>query len=320
MVQVIIITIAAIPNGIGFEQSAASYSGVGIRSRQIQNLEVAPMPVRVVTDTTADLPAAIAAELGIKVVPQYVRFGDQVYRDLAEISHDEFYQRLQNDPVHPSTSQPSPKDFVDVYKALMPAKEGIFSLHLSKKLSGTWDSALQAKQLMGKEAVIEVVDCQSVSMGLGLLAILAGRMAKQGASLKEINTAVTEAIPQIRLLGIFDTLKYLAAGGRIGKAKALMGSILSVRPVLTVKEGELHPAGQVRSRVKGIDRLVEWTGTLGKIADLAVVHTTTPDEAKALAERLGEFFPKNQIIVSRLGAALGAHAGPGTLFVAARLA
>jgi len=278
------------------------------------------MTVKVVTDTTADLPVSIAADLGIKVVSQYVRFGDQVYRDLVEISHDEFYRRLQIDPIHPSTSQPSPKDFVDVYKSIMPAKDGIISLHLSKKLSGTYDSALQAKQLMMKDAVIEVIDTESVSMGLGLLAILAARMAKQGASLKDITTAVYDAIPQMRLMGIFDTLKYLAAGGRIGKAKALLGSILSVKPVLTVKEGELHPAGQVRSRAKGIDRLLEWTGTLGKIADLAVVHTTTPDEAKALAEKLGEFFPKNQIIISRLGAALGAHAGPGTLFVVARLA
>jgi DegV family protein with EDD domain len=278
------------------------------------------MTVKVVTDTTADLPPAIAAELGIKVVPMYVRFGEQVFRDRVEISEDEFYRRLQSDPMHPSTSQPSPQDFLDVYKSLIPAKDGIFSLHLSKKLSGTYDSALQARQILADGPTIEVVDTLSVSMGLGLLAIMAGRMAKQGANLKEITTAVNDAIPQMRLMGIFDTLKYLAAGGRIGKAKALVGSILSVKPVLTVKDGEMHPAGQVRSRAKGIERLVEWTGSLGKLADLSIVHTTTPDEAKALADRMGEFFPRNQIIVSRLGAALGAHAGPGTLFVVARLA
>jgi DegV family protein with EDD domain len=278
------------------------------------------MTVKVVTDTTADLPPAIAAELGIKIVPMYVRFGEQVYRDRVEISEDEFYKRLQSDPVHPSTSQPSPKDFLDVYKALVPAKDGIFSVHISSKLSGTCDSALQAKQLMGKDTAIEVVNTLSVSMGLGLLAIMAGRMAKKGASLKEITETVNAAIPQVRLLGIFDTLKYLAAGGRIGKAKALVGSILSVKPVLTVKEGEFHPAGQVRNRAKGIERLVEWTKSLGKLEDLAVVHTTTPDEAEALAGRLAEFFPREKIIISRLGPALGAHAGPGTLFVAARTA
>jgi DegV family protein with EDD domain len=124
----------------------------------------------------------------------------------------------------------------------------------------------------------------------------------------------------VRLLGIFDTLKYLAAGGRIGKAKALVGSILSVKPVLTVKDGEMHPAGQVRSRAKGLERLVEWAGSLGKLEDLAVVHTTTPEEASSLADRLGTLFPREKIIISRLGAALGAHAGPGTLFVVARVA
>jgi DegV family protein with EDD domain len=278
------------------------------------------MTVKVVTDTTADLPASIIADLGIKVVPQYVRFGDKVFRDQVDISNDEFYRRLQNDPAHPSTSQPSPKDFVDVYKSLGPSRDGILSLHLSRKLSGTYDSALQAKQLMAKEAMIEVVDTSSVSMGLGLLAILAGRMAKQGATLKEINIAITDAAPRMRLMGIFDTLKYLAAGGRIGKAKALLGSILSVKPVITVKDGELHPAGQVRSRAKGIERLEEWTGSLGKIADLAVVHTTTPDEAQALAGRLKRFLPENQVVISRLSAAVGAHAGTGTLFVVARLA
>jgi DegV family protein with EDD domain len=291
-------------------------SGLG----KIHNMEAAAMTVKVVTDTTADLPASIIADLGIRVVPQYVRFGDKVFRDQVDISNDEFYRRLQNDPVHPSTSQPSPKDFVDVYKSLGPSRDGILSLHLSKKLSGTYDSALQAKQLMARDAMIEVVDTSSVSMGLGLLAILAGRMAKQGATLKEINIAITDAAPRMRLMGIFDTLKYLAAGGRIGKAKALLGSILSVKPVITVKDGELHPAGQVRSRAKGIERLEEWTGSLGKIADLAVVHTTTPDEAQALAGRLKRFLPDSQVIISRLSAAVGAHAGPGTLFVMARLA
>ncbi len=278
------------------------------------------MTVRVVTDTTADIPPAISAELGIKIVPQYVRFGEQVYRDRVEITEDEFYARLQTDPVHPSTSQPSPKDFLDVYKALVPAKDGIFSIHVSSKLSGTYDSGMQAKALMGGDHTIEVVDSLSVSMGLGILAIMAGRMAKEGASLKEITAAVNEAIPHVHLLGIFDTLKYLAAGGRIGKAKALVGSILSVKPLLTVKEGEMHPAGQARSRTKGIERLVEWVKGQCNLQDVAVVHTTTPDEAEALACRLGEFFPREKIIISRLGAALGAHAGPGTLFVGVRTA
>jgi len=278
------------------------------------------MTVRVVTDTTADLPPEIISDLGITVVPMYVRFGEEVFRDRVEITEDEFYRRLQTDPVHPSTSQPSPQDFLEVYHKIAPAPDGVISIHISSKLSGTYDSAMQARQLFPGKMTIEVIDSLSVSMGLGLLAVLAGRMAKSGASLKEITAAVKSAMPQVHLLGIFDTLKYLAAGGRIGKAKALLGSILSVKPVLTVKEGEFHPAGQVRSRNKGLERLVEWAGSLSGVEAMAVVHTTTPDEAEALAQRLAANFSKEKIIVSRLGAALGAHAGPGTLFVVARTA
>ncbi|MEN8615343.1 DegV family protein [Dehalogenimonas sp. THU2] len=276
------------------------------------------MTVKVVTDTTADLPPALAAELGITVIPLYLRFGEQVYRDHVDITQDEFYARLPVDPVHPNTSQPSPQDFLDVYEKLAVDTDGIISIHISKKLSGTWDSAIQAKAMLGGKTAVTVIDSQSVSMGLGLLAVMAGRMAKQGAKLEEIAAAVEKAVPQMHLLGIFDTLKYLAAGGRIGKAKALVGSILSVKPVLTVKDGEMHPAGQVRSRAKGIERLLEWANGFDNVEEFAVVHTTTPDEAEMMAGRLTAKLPREKIIVSRLGAVLGAHAGPGTLFVVAR--
>lgn len=279
------------------------------------------MAVRVVTDTTADLPPAILSELGIIAVPLYVRFGEQVYKDGIGITQDEFYARLPVDPVHPNTSQPSPQDFLDVYEKL--AAEGndeIISIHISKKLSGTWDSAMQAKQMLEGKASVEVVDSVSVTMGLGLLALMAGRMAKEGRSLVEIKAEVEKAVPQIHVLALFDTLKYLAAGGRIGKAKALVGSMLNVKPVLIVKDGEMHPAGQVRSRAKGIERLVEWTGSFNNIADVSVGHTTTPEDVDKLAELLAGIVPQDSIIKARLGTALGTHAGPGTLFVALRTA
>ncbi|MGI2335885.1 MAG: DegV family protein [Dehalogenimonas sp.] len=279
------------------------------------------MAVRVVTDTTADLPPAILSELGIIAVPLYVRFGEKVYKDGIGITQDEFYARLPVDPVHPNTSQPSPQDFLDVYEKL--AAEGndeIISIHISKKLSGTWDSAMQAKQMLEGKASVEVVDSVSVTMGLGLLALMAGRMAKEGRSLAEIKAEVEKAVPQIHVLALFDTLKYLAAGGRIGKAKALVGSMLNVKPVLIVKDGEMHPAGQVRSRAKGIERLVEWTGSFKNIADVSVGHTTTPEDMDKLAELLSGIVPQDKIIKARLGTALGTHAGPGTLFVALRTA
>ena len=276
------------------------------------------MTVKIVTDSSADLPAQLVQELGITVVPLYVRFGEKVYRDRVDISEDEFYQRLLHDPVHPSTIQPTPQDFASVYQKLSPKADGIVSIHMSAKLSGTYNSALQGKEMIEKGCPIEVVDSQTTSMGLGLIDIAAAIVAKAGEGLPTVMEEVKQAIPSIRLLFLLDTLEYLLLGGRIGKAKALLGSILNVKPVLTLKDGEVVPAGQVRSRAKGIDRLFDFVKSASNIQDLAVVYNTTPDEAQALEERIGTIFTKEQIKLARVGPMLGVHSGPGALAVALR--
>ncbi len=276
------------------------------------------MTVKIVTDSSADLPAQLVQELGITVVPLYVRFGEKVYRDRVDISEDEFYQRLLHDPVHPSTIQPTPQDFASVYQKLSPKADGIVSIHMSAKLSGTYNSALQGKEMIEKGCPIEVVDSQTTSMGLGLIDIAAAIVAKAGEGLPTVMEEVKQAIPNIRLLFLLDTLEYLLLGGRIGKAKALLGSILNVKPVLTLKDGEVVPAGQVRSRGKGIDRLFDFVKSASNIQDLAVVYNTTPDEAQALEERIGTIFTKEQIKLARVGPMLGVHSGPGALAVALR--
>jgi DegV family protein with EDD domain len=276
------------------------------------------MVVKVVTDSTADLLPQLAKELGITVVPAYVRFGDEVYRDRVDISEDEFYQRLLHDPIHPSTTQPSPQDFVDVYKELAQEADGIISIHVSSKLSGTYNSALRGKEVVEKECPIEVIDSQVTTMGLGQLAIVANTIAGSGKNLQQVVKEVEQMIPSIHVFGLLDTLKYLALGGRIGKVQALIGSVLSVKPMLTIKNGELVPAGRVRSRAKGIDILFDFVKNAVDIQDLAIVYSTTPDEALALAGRMGSIFPKERIRLARLGPALGVHAGPGILFIALR--
>jgi DegV family protein with EDD domain len=172
--------------------------------------------------------------------------------------------------------------------------------------------------MMETECPIEVVDSQAVSMGLGLVALVAAQAAKAGKSLDKVMEAVNQAIPKIRLLAIFDTLKYLLLGGRIGKAKALLGSILNVKPMISLKDGEVVPAGQVRTRPKGIDKLFEFVKDVKNIQDLAVVYSTTPDEAQELAERLGSVFDRKKIRIARLGPVLGVHMGPRVLIVAVR--
>jgi len=276
------------------------------------------MPVKVVTDSTSDLSPQVAQEMGITVVPAYVRFGEKVYRDGVDISQDEFYRKLVESPVHPATSQPSPSDFADVYRKLAKETDEIVSIQVTSKLSGTYNSALQGRELARAGCRIEVVDSLSVSMGLGLIAMAAGRLAEAGEGLQGVMDEVRQTILHIRILGVFDTFKYLLRSGRLGKAKALLGTLLSVKPLLTMRDGELLPAGLARTRAKGVERLFDFVKNVLNIQELAIVHSTTPDEASLLGERIGSIFAEERIHVARLGPALGVHGGPGTLILALR--
>jgi DegV family protein with EDD domain len=277
------------------------------------------MVVKIVTDSSADIPEKIAKDLDISVVPLYVRFGEQVYRDRIDISEDDFYQRLTRDTIHPSTIQPSPQDFTNVYKNLAKDADGIVSIHISSKLSGTWNSASQAKESI-TECPIEVFDSQTLSSGLGLIVISAARLAKDGAKMSDVVKHTKKAMSTVHLLALLDTLKYVLLGGRIGKAKALVGSLLNVKPILTLKDGEVMPAGQVRSRSKGIDRLLEFAKSAKSIQDLSIAYNTTLDEAQALAERMAaaKIIDMDKIIIARIGPMLGVHLGPGAIIVAYR--
>ena len=276
------------------------------------------MTIKIVTDSTADLPAQLVQELGITVVPLYVRFGEEVYRERVDITDEEFYQKLLQGTVHPVTIQPSPQDFANVYQKLSSEADGIVSIHISSKLSGTCNSALQGKKMIEKGCPIEVVDSQSVTMGLGLIDIVAATAAKAGEGLEKVVAEVKATIPNTRVLGLLDTLKYLLLGGRIGKAKALLGSILNVKSMIALKDGEVVPAGQARTRTKGIQRLFDFVKDASNIQDLAILYSTTPDEAQTLVERVDPIFTKERIKLARLGTTLGVHGGPGFLAVAFR--
>lgn len=276
------------------------------------------MKVKIVTDSTADLPSHLASDLDITVVPAYVRFGTNVYRDRIDISDEEFYRRLSSETEYPTTEPPTPEDFAEVYQRLSKEADAIISIHISSKLSATCNSALKGKALLENYHQIEVIDSQLVTMGLGLLAIDAASFSRSEQSLEQIVSRIKQTINNVHLLGLFDTLKYLALGGRIGKAKALLGSMLNVKPMLTMRNGEIEPYGQVRSRNHGINKLVDFVTNSKDIQDVAVVHSTTPNDAGTLLERLGSVFPKDQIKLTKLGPVLGVHAGPGILFVAIR--
>jgi len=277
------------------------------------------MTVKIITDSTADLSPQLARELGITVVPVYLRFGEKVYRDGIDMGHDEFYRKLAEGSVQPATSQPTPADFADAYKKLSKESDEMVSIHVTSKLSGTCNAALQgSKELVESGCRIEVVDSLSTSMGLGLIAMAAARSAGAGESLQAVRDEVNEVISCIRLSGVFDTLKYLHRSGRLGKAVALLGSVLNVKPLLTMRDGELVPAGLARTRSRGIDRLFELVKDALNIQELAIVHSTTPDEADSLRERIASVFDRKAIHISRLGPALGVHGGPGALILALR--
>jgi len=235
-----------------------------------------------------------------------------------DISDEEFYEKLQHGPIHPVTIQPTPQDFANVYEGLSQEADGIVSIHISTKLSGTYNCAVQGKEMIEKRCPIEVVDSQLITISLGLVDIAAAAIANAGGNLQQVLEEVKQAIPNIHLLGLLDTLKYLLLGGRIGRAKALLGSILNVKPLLTLKDGEVMPVTQARSRAKGIDKLFDFVKNAESIQDLAVAYSTTPNEAQILVERLGSIFPKERIKLVRLGTTLGVHMGPGGLIVGFR--
>ena len=276
------------------------------------------MIVKVVVDSTSDIPAQLAKEWDITIVPAYVVFGDKSYRDRLDISEDEVYTRLDQDSVYPTTSVPSPQDFADVYNKLADETDEIISIHLTSRESGVYNSALLGKELVNKKCHIEVIDSQSVAMCYGILAIAAAKEAKTGASLEKVAEVVRQSIPQMHLLLVLDTLKYVVRGGRVGKGYGLLGSVLRVKPLLTMRDGKLMLAGVARTRAKAIKRLYDFVESFPQVSEVAVSYTTSKKEAEALAEQIKADFPDIPLYFTRVGPVLGTHAGPGAMGVAVR--
>ncbi|MGD0779973.1 MAG: DegV family protein [Dehalococcoidales bacterium] len=269
------------------------------------------MTVKIVTDTLSDIAGDLPAQLGITTVPLYVRFGEQVYRDRVEITSEDFYRRLINEPKLPSTTQPTPNDFAEVYKKLAQETDEILVIVVSSKLSGTFQSATQAKDYLKNKCRIEIIDSQTVAMGEGLIVISAVNAVKAGANLDKVAEMSRKAVSRSHLIAYFDTLKYLAKGGRIGKAKEFLGAMLSVKQILTVKDGEMSPLTRVRSMRAGLDYLYSFAAShKNNIEGLAVEHTTDPEDADLLVERIGAIFPKERILRSVLSPVLGTYSGP----------
>ncbi len=273
------------------------------------------MTVKIVTDSIADLPPQVAKELGITVIPLHVRFGTEVYRDGIDLTAEQFYHRLVHDKTMPVTSVPSPATFAEAYDRLAEETDEILVIIVTSKLSGTYEVAVQSIGLMKRKCQVEVVDSEWAVMAQGLIVITAARAAQAGASFDEVMNITHRNMKRVEMRATFDTLEYLRRGGRIGAAQALLGSVLKINPVITLKDGVVQPAGRERSRSKAIDHLYNFAISYSHIEEMAIEDATTPDEAEMLAERFNPKFPKERIFRSRASPVIGTHTGPGLLVV-----
>ena len=273
------------------------------------------MTVRVVTDSTADLPPALALEMGITVVPLNVHFGDEVFTDGVTIHADEFYQRLVSSSNLPKTSQPAIGAFLETYQQLLTSADGIVSMHISSQVSGTVNAAQLAVSELGSNSIV-VVDTLQASLALGLIAVAAAKVTQNGGSLSEVVAEAQSASQRARFFGLVETLEYLEKGGRIGKTQALLGSLLRIKPILTMREGIAHPVEKVRTRAKGLERIAAIAAELAPLEAIGVMSSDVAEESKLIVDALTKHIHGSAPVVSRFGPILGTYLGPGSLGVA----
>ena len=275
------------------------------------------MTVKIVTDSTSDIPLNTAETLEITVVPQNVHFGTRTFEDNVTITPEQFYSMLLSEQETPKTAQASASRFKSVYDELGREADGIVSIHISSKLSGTCNSARQGAALTDATCPVEIVDSGQGSMALGLVAIAAAAAAKRGVGHEEVVATALDAMSRTQCFTLFETLEYLRRGGRIGKAQALMGSMLKIKPMTIVRNGEIHPLGKARTFSKALARMKETAREFAPVQALAVMHSTTPDTAAEVANDLRDLLSDGEEpYVVRFGPALGVYSGPGAIGIA----
>lgn len=280
------------------------------------------MTVRIVTDSTADLQPEEAETLGITIVPLTVFFGEEAYLDNVELDNASFYSKLQISKELPRTSQPSPASFQAAFTRLIEeGADGIISVHLSAKLSGTYQSACTARDTLPeslRKVPIEVIDSRSASAGMSLALKRAAEEARQNLRLEEIKAHLIDQFVRTRIIAVLDTLEFVKRGGRIGSAEALLGNMLSFKPIIALKDGEVVPLERPRTRGKAYARVAQIIAESGPLQELAIAEASE-EVGLQLAEALRSIY-RGEISHYKLGSVLGAHTGPGTVAAVAVLA
>lgn len=275
-------------------------------------------PVAVVTDSTADL-GELATSAHIAVVPLTISFGNEHFRDGIDLLREEFYKRLESSTHPPATAQPAPSAFAAVYTRLLGAgASGIVSLHLSSALSGTFNSATTAAREVDAQRIV-VIDTRCVSLGLGLVALQAADDARRGMDTSGIATRARDESARMQLLAAIPTLTYLARGGRIGALQGLLGNVLRIVPIVTLKDGEVAEYAKVRTFTRAVDQMVQIVTTRiqgrGR-ARVAVLHSVAPELAESVSRRIEAAVAPALLISACVGPTVGTHAGPGAVGIA----
>lgn len=273
--------------------------------------------IRIVTDSTCDLPEELIAQYGIHIVPIHIQFGLETFRDGETIDKPTFYRRVEQDGMLPKTSQPPPGDFVEMYQAIARPADEIFSIHVTGKLSGTFNSAQMAAEALADRIKVHVFDSWAGSAGLGFMCLDAARMAEVGQSAAEILRRLEATRPQVNHLFTLANLRFAEMSGRVNKLQAALASLLNVKPIVRVEGGLMEVVDQVRTRRKAVERVISMARErVGEArVNLAVIHAQAPDEAAELLEQARQALKVGETFVHDLALSLAVHFGPGTLAV-----
>jgi DegV family protein with EDD domain len=273
--------------------------------------------IAILTDSSAYLPQDLIQKFKIHVIPLVVIFGEETLLDVVDIDISEFHRRLSEGPIHPSTTQPNPEDFLVVYEKLAEEYDGIVAPLISSELSGTVNSAMVAKEQFDRIPV-RVIDSRSTSMGLGQAVLAAARASADGKSIDEVEQAAREVCEKVKVLFVVDTLEYLHKGGRIGGASRFLGTALGLKPLLHLNEGRVDALEKIRTKRKAIERMLELAREYanGQPVNVSVLHADVPEEAEILKSTVMDCFECVDVHVTDLSPAIATHAGPGTLGIA----
>ena len=273
--------------------------------------------IKIVTDSTADIPLGLAHELGIEVVPMYLHVGEQTFRAGLDITNDQFYQWMQDGRIKATTSSPPPIMYEQLYRRLTPDYDHIFSLHLSGRLGSTCRAAQQARARLPASATrIEVIDTKLASMGLGLVVTHAARAVRDGATPAEVAQLINNLNQHCHVVFFVDTIEYLEHTGRLSLATSVLGSMQRIKPLMLLDEGEIVPYERTRTRAKAIEGLYTFIEDFPHVQEVIALYSPTPEDVEKLLEKVDPIFPRDQVQIMQFGPSIGAHLGPGAMGVA----